>query len=371
MAGALARRGHLRRRERRPPAPLLRPEHVPVPVGSGAHGPRPQLHLRRPHRPLPDHAGLRRPLADGLRLLRPARRERRHQDGPPPAPLHRRAHRAAARVHLAHRRRVRLAPRGQEPRHQLHQVVAVDLPPLPRGGAGVPQGGAGQLGPGRPDGPRQRAGAGRRHRRAVRGRRREARPRAVVLQDHRLRPAAPRRHRRARLARAGQDDAAQLDRPVRGCRVRHAGRRRRWHAAPRRPHRAGLHHASRHELRHDLRRPRPGAPPGHAGHHRRAAGRRRGAGRPGAADVRHRPHELGGFARQAGRLHRLVLPQPLHRRARPAVPRRLRADRLRHGSDHGRAGRGPARLGLRHHLRAAHRAHDPTARRVGGPGVHG
>ena len=55
----------------------------------------------------------------------------------------------------------------------------------------------------------------------------QARPRAVVLQDHRLRPAAARRPRRPRLARAGQDHAAQLDRPVRGRRVRPAGRRRR------------------------------------------------------------------------------------------------------------------------------------------------
>ena len=45
------------------PAPLLRAHHVPVPVGPGPHGPRPQLHLRRPAGPPPDHAGLRGALA--------------------------------------------------------------------------------------------------------------------------------------------------------------------------------------------------------------------------------------------------------------------------------------------------------------------
>ena len=48
----------------------------------------------------------------------------------------------------------------------------------------------------------------------------QARPRAVVLPDHRLRRRAAGRPRRPRLARAGQDHAAQLDRPLRGRRVR-------------------------------------------------------------------------------------------------------------------------------------------------------
>ncbi len=53
--------------------------------------------------------------------------------------------------------------------------------------------------------------------------RREAGPRAVVLPDHRLRRRAPGGARRARLARAGEDDAAQLDRAVRGRRARPRG----------------------------------------------------------------------------------------------------------------------------------------------------
>ena len=55
----------------------------------------------------------------------------------------------------------------------------------------------------------------------------QAGPRAVVLPHHRLRRRAARRPRRPGLARAGQDHAAQLDRPLRGRRVRPARRRAR------------------------------------------------------------------------------------------------------------------------------------------------
>ena len=98
MAGPLAGRGHLRGRERRPPAAVLRPVHVPVPERAGPHGPRAQLHLRRPDRPPPHHAGPRRAVAHRLRLLRPAGRERRHQDRRPPPAVHRRPHRRAEGV---------------------------------------------------------------------------------------------------------------------------------------------------------------------------------------------------------------------------------------------------------------------------------
>ena len=54
MAGALARdEGTYEVDNDDPRPPVLRAVHVPVPVGPGPHGPRPQLHLRRPARPLP------------------------------------------------------------------------------------------------------------------------------------------------------------------------------------------------------------------------------------------------------------------------------------------------------------------------------
>ena len=118
----------------------------------------------------------------------------------------------------------------------------------------VPQDRARQLVPGLPDGAGQRAGRGR-PLRALRGPRRDPRPDAVVLPGHRLRRAAARRARRpAALVRARQDDAAQLDRPLRGRRDPVRGRR-----APGAGH--GLHDAARHAPRRDV----PGAGAGASG----------------------------------------------------------------------------------------------------------
>ena len=127
---------------------------------------------------------------------------------------------------------------------------------LLRGRARLPQGGAGQVVPERPDRARERAGD-RRPLRALRRRGRGAQPRAVDLQDHRLRRPAARRHGAARLARARPDDAAQLDRPLRGRRgpVPDRGARR---GRPR------LHDAARHALRRDVLRARARASAGRA-----------------------------------------------------------------------------------------------------------
>ena len=85
---------------------------------------------------------------------------------------------------------------------------------------------------------------------------------------------------------------------------------------------------------------------------RRAAGRGRRVRGRGPDGQRRRADVVGGLARQARHLHRRLPAQPLHRLARAALPRRLRAHGLRHRGDHGRARRGPARLGLRHRCTA-------------------
>ena len=57
---------------------------------------------------------------------------------------------------------------------------------------------------------------------------------------------------------------------------------------------------------------------------------------------------------------------PVNGAADPDLGRRLRAGRLRHRRDHGRARAGPARLGLRQEVRPADHPHRPAARRLRG-----
>ena len=67
-------------------AEVLRPRHVPVPVGRGpARRPPGGLHRDRHRRALQAHAGLQRAAPDGLGRLRPARRARRDAREHPPA----------------------------------------------------------------------------------------------------------------------------------------------------------------------------------------------------------------------------------------------------------------------------------------------
>ena len=221
MAAPLGRRGHLRGRQRRPPPAVLRALHVPVPVGPG-----PQGHVRNytfgdllvRHRTM---LGLRRALArsGSTRFGLPA------ENAAIKTGTHPRIFTDARIAELkavadAARRRLRLAPRDPQPRPRVHPVEPGHLPAAAGGRPGLPGQRPGQLVPGLPDGAGQRAGAGRRHLRALGRPGGQARPRAVVLPDHRLRRRAPRRPRRPRVARAGQDHAAQLDRPVRRRRVR-------------------------------------------------------------------------------------------------------------------------------------------------------
>ena len=75
-------------------AEVLRAGHVPVHLGRPAHRALVQLRRRRRPRPLQADARLQRPDADGLRRLRAAGRERRHQQRHPPVHLDDGQHRA-------------------------------------------------------------------------------------------------------------------------------------------------------------------------------------------------------------------------------------------------------------------------------------
>ena len=167
-----------------------------------------------------------RAVAHRLRQLRPAGRERGHQDRRAPPPVHRRPHRGADARRCS----------GSAPSYDWRREVKSHDPAYIRwtqwiflrfleAGLAYRDEAPVNWCPGcqtvlaneqvLADGTCERSGD------LVE----QARPRAVVLQDHRLRRAAARRPRRPRLARAGQDHAAQLDRPLRGRRVRPAGRR--------------------------------------------------------------------------------------------------------------------------------------------------
>ena len=188
--------------------------------------------------------------------------------------------------------------------------------------------------------------------------------------NHRVRGSVDRRSRRPRLARVDQADPAELDR----------SERRRADPFPRavdRPAHQCLHDAPRHDVRRDLHGARARASarrradargvarrnaPGLDGRSGDALRRRRGV--PAARGVAHRRRAPGRVASEDRRLHRRVRDEPCDQSVDPRVHRGLRADGLRHRGDHGRAGPGRARLGVRRGLRAADRAHGATARRV-------
>ena len=173
-------------------AEVLHARDAPVPLRDAAHGARPQLHAGRRDHALPAAHRLERDAPDGLRLVRPARRERRDPRGRASARDRRAEHRAHPHRDAAPGLGDRLGPRGVRARGRVLPLDAVAVPEVLRGRAGLPEGGAGQLVPEGPDGRRQRV-RDRRQVRALRDARRRAEHGAVVLPDHRVRrPAAGR-----------------------------------------------------------------------------------------------------------------------------------------------------------------------------------
>ena len=176
--------------------------------------------------------------------------------------------------------------------------------------------------------------------RALRRRGRAQEPGAVVLPHHGLRRPPARRDEPARvLARARPDDAAQLDRPLRGRRGRLPDRGAR-RGDP------GLHDPPGHALRGDVLRALARAPA-------RAQARRGDAARGRRPRVRApRRRALLDRARRPGegedrRLHGRVRHEPGQRAAPPHLGRRLRPHGVRDGRDHGRPRPRRARLRVR------------------------
>ncbi len=352
MAGDLGARADVAGVERRGRGrrEVLRARDAAVPVGRAAHGPPEELLRRRRRRAFPPPQRQARPAPDGLRRVRAARREPRDQDRGASPRFDREVDRAVPapvpRVgHLD-----RLVARVRNPRAALLPLDPVAVPAPAGARAGVPQGGGGQLVPERRDRAGQRAGD-RRALRALRLGRGGAPARAVVLPHHRLRRPPARRPRHDRLAGARRQDAAQLDRPLRG-RGGHVHLRGPGDRLP------GLHHAPGHAVRRDVLRHGARAP------RRAAAGGRDGArGRGARVRQQDADGEPGGprlrRAREDRRAAGAERHQPGQRRAHPDVGRRLRADGVRHRRADGRAGARRARLRVREEVRPG----DPPCRR--------
>ena len=163
-----------RRTDRR--EPLVPARDAAVPVGpEPPHGPRPQLHDGRRPDPRAPSQRLARRAADGLGRVRPAGRERCDPRGPASARDDRAEHRDDARPDAAPRLGDRLGARGLGAPADLLPLDAVAVPAVRRARSLLPQGGAGQLVPQRPDGHRQRV----RRRRALRALRRRGRARGA------------------------------------------------------------------------------------------------------------------------------------------------------------------------------------------------
>ena len=354
MAEGLGRRAHLGglERARRPP-PGVRARDAPVPVRRAAHRAPEGLLGGRRRGPLRAPQRQPSPQPDGLRRVRAAGREPRHQDRPASARVHRggdpRVPAPVPRVgHLD-----RLDARAQHARSRVLPLDAVALPAPVRARARVPQGGRGQVVPEGPDRPRQRAGD-RRALRALRQHRRGQAARAVVLPHHRVRGPPAGGHAAHRVAAARGHDAGELDRPLGGRRggvpLRGAGDRL-----------SRLHHPSGHDLRRDLLRAGARAP-GRAAPERLARGARlrEPLAQRNARGARRRAQAEDG---RAARPHRH---EPGHGRADPHVGRGLRADGVRHRRGDGRAGARRARL----RVRRAVRTRDPARDRLRGAALH-
>ena len=256
----------------------------------------------------------------------------------------------------AARLRARLEPRARHLRSRLLRPRAGLVPRSVRRRPRLSQGERGQLGPGRHDRARQRAGD-RRPRLALRRAGRAAQAQPVVPEDHRLRRGAARRAGDARpMARQGPADAGELDRQEPGHEVPLRARPSRRRCRDR-----GLHHPPRHDLRRELRRrlARPSACPELP----------RKSARGGRV---HRPTaSRAARPRPSWRRRRSSASTPASRSLHPLDPdwesaglhRQFRADGLWHRRDLRRAGARPARLRVRHQIRPA----DPPRRRCRAP----
>ena len=326
----MGRSAELRRRHGERQAEDLHPGDVPLSVGAHPHGPRPQLHDGRRPRPIPPDAGARGSPPHGLGRVRHARRKCGDGARRPSGRLDPQQHRQHACPAQAAGLRAGLEPRARDLRPRLLRARTGAVPRPLRSRPRLPQGERGQLGPGRPDGARQRAGD-RRQGLALRSAGRAAAAVAMVPEDHGLRRGASRRAGGARgLAGQGQADAGELDRQKPRPAVPLPPRRGRVDRQ-----RRGFHDSSRHDFRRELRRHRTDSSD------RRSRRRERSGSRRVHRRVPSRRHQRRGNRDRGeeGLSHsRRGYPPPRPGLASARLHRELRADGLWHGRHFRRSG---------------------------------
>ena len=215
----MGRARHLRHAQRRPPRKILRAGDVPLSVRAHPYRACPQLHAGRRAGALHARQGFQRAASDGLGRVRAAGGKCRDRAQGRAQGMDLRQHRGDEEAAAVDRAVAGLVTRIRDLRSLLLQASAEDVPRFSARGVGRAREAQDQLGSGRHDRARQRAGD-RRPRLALRCGGRAARDEPVGVQDHPLCAGTARRARHARpLARQGAADAAQLDRAQR----RHAG----------------------------------------------------------------------------------------------------------------------------------------------------
>ena len=164
MAGLLGKKQDLQGdggHEIRAVKAALRAGHVPLSLRPGTpRGASRRLHCHRHLLPLPENAGLQRIAPHGIRCLRPACRELRHQDGNPSRHHHQRQHRALHPADQGPGLFLRLGPLRLHLHPGLLPLDPVDFPSIVQEGPCLRGRDSHQLVSQLPHGPCQRGGEG-------------------------------------------------------------------------------------------------------------------------------------------------------------------------------------------------------------------